>query len=433
MRRTVGVLGIIVVILIVGCVVAAVLNLCPPQGPWPLPPWCPDSQFTWPFSRPQATEKGAIQAGGETQSGSAPPETHVARVAVDVISDLSAIQAYYDESVTGMASFQPPSAARMGGMSAVGYAHLAAMRSRQGTGDYGVPDGFLASLDESGYIPAPAGACAAGASPVVRFSNELGEPITGDTLAEEAVSVIDFSTLTGGVEGEPGLEEIMHEAIVPGDTRLATPGGWDEVLWDELASYQAPMDSLMDYHLWTISSDLEAIIAGSVEEQLGTMGVPQVVLDAFERSAKENWFASRPPEDGSSLGSMDIVAEFAGDLTGTIEETRTFHLPEPGGKPEFGIMMGEGVLSFEHPTMGALTFDVELEWTSWDDMGRVNGGEMLMVSQDGGYEIHMVFQPDGTKEGGVYVDGVEVGKVNMDVDGNSTYLHLEDNTNYEVE
>ncbi len=433
MRRTVSVLGIIIAILIVGCAVAAVLNLCPPQGPWPLPPWCTGSQFAWPFSKQQAADTGATHAGVEPQSGSAPPETHVARIAVNVISDLSAIQAYYDESVTGIASFQPPSAARTGGMSVVGYAHLAAMRSQQGSGDYGVPDGFLAPLDASGYIPAPAGACAAGASPVVRFSSELGEPITGDTLVEETVSVIDFSTLTGSVEGEPGLEEIMREALVPGDTRLATPEGWNEALWDELASLQAPMDSLMDYHLWTISSDLEAIIAGSVEDQLGTMGVPQVVLDAFERSAKENWFASRPPEEGSRLGSMDIVAEFAGDLTGTIEETRTFHLPEPGGKPEFGIMTGEGVLSFEHPTLGTLTFDVELEWTSWDDMSRVNGGEMLMVSQGGGYEIHMVFQTDGTKEGSVFVDGVEVGVVNMEVDGNSTYLHLEDDTSYEVE
>ena len=433
MRKTVTVLGIIVAVFIVGCAVAALLNLCPPQGPWPLPPWCPGSQFTWPFSKPQIADSGATQADVESLSESTPDEAHMAQIAVEMISDLSAIQAYYDESVTGMASFQPPSEARMSGVSSMAYAHLATLRSKQGAGGYGIPEGFLAPLGSSGYMPAPAGACAAGASPVARFSNELGEPITGDRLAEENVSVIDFSTLTGDAEGEPGLETIMREAIAPGDTRLATPEGWNEVLWDKLASYQSPMDSLMDYHLWTISKDLETIIADSVEEQLDVMGVPQMIVDAFERSAKENWFASRPSEEGGRLGSMDIIAEFGGDLTGTIEETRTFRLPEPGGKPEFGIMTGDGVLSFEHPTMGNMTFDVELEWTSWDDMGRVNGGEMLMVRQGGGYEIHMIFRPDGTKEGTVFVDGVEAGTINMTVDGSSTYLHLEDESSFDLD
>ena len=39
---------------LLGVIVMAVFNLCPPPGPWPLPPWCPGSQFTWPFSTPVA-------------------------------------------------------------------------------------------------------------------------------------------------------------------------------------------------------------------------------------------------------------------------------------------------------------------------------------------------------------------------------------------
>ena len=34
---------------LLGVIAMAVFDLCPPPGPWPLPPWCPGSQFTWPF------------------------------------------------------------------------------------------------------------------------------------------------------------------------------------------------------------------------------------------------------------------------------------------------------------------------------------------------------------------------------------------------
>ena len=126
----------------------------------------------------------------------------------------------------------------------------------------------------------------------------------------------------------------------------------------------------------------------------------------------------------NELASMDIIAEFNGDFSGTIEEERTFTLPAPGEMPEFGPMTGGGVLTFDHPTMGELVFDVELEWTDWDELGRVNGGEMHMVEQEGGYEIHMIFLPDGTKEGEVFMNGELIGTVEMIVEGNDTMMEF---------
>ncbi len=46
----------VVLIPILLCVVACFLmwglSICPPQGPWPQPPWCPGSPFNWPFNEP---------------------------------------------------------------------------------------------------------------------------------------------------------------------------------------------------------------------------------------------------------------------------------------------------------------------------------------------------------------------------------------------
>lgn len=43
-----GMLGLCLLLV----VLIGVLNYCPPAGPWPLPPWCPGSTISWPFSAP---------------------------------------------------------------------------------------------------------------------------------------------------------------------------------------------------------------------------------------------------------------------------------------------------------------------------------------------------------------------------------------------
>jgi len=130
---------------------------------------------------------------------------------------------------------------------------------------------------------------------------------------------------------------------------------------------------------------------------------------------------------------MYIVAEFSGDLKGTIEETRTFHIPSAGMPPEFGIMTGDGTVEFSHPELGLIRFDVELEWTEWDEMGRVNGGSMSLIDQAGVYEIHITFSPDGTKEGELFVNGEYAGLVTLNVEGTSTYLDIQQGESFPLE
>jgi serine/threonine protein kinase len=43
-----GFLGVCLLVV----VVASVFDICPPAGPWPIPPWCAGSSISWPFSAP---------------------------------------------------------------------------------------------------------------------------------------------------------------------------------------------------------------------------------------------------------------------------------------------------------------------------------------------------------------------------------------------
>jgi hypothetical protein len=205
---------------------------------------------------------------------------------------------------------------------------------------------------------------------------------------------------------------------------LTTTSGWNEVLWERLAAQQQPMDSLIDYHLWNTADEIEALVVDSIESRMEMMGIPDSVIEAFRQSDRNGWFASRPSTLENELASMDVIAEFDGNFHGTIEEERTFRISAPGEMPAFGPMTGSGELTFDHPSLGLLTFDVELAWSEWDEFGRVNGGEMHMVEQSGGYEIHMTFRPDGTKEGEVYMKSELVGRVEMIVEGNNSYMEF---------
>jgi hypothetical protein len=354
-------------------------------------------------------------------------EEAVAEMAKDVFAGLSRVQSYFDQGIRDMGQFTPELdvAIPMGALDdlLVG-ARLACMKPLQGRGPANIPTGFTSPLGPSGFIDAPSGGCGAGASPSGRFNDVGGQPVTGERLAEEDVATIDFATLTGAEPEDPSLESLISEALQPGDMRLTTAEGWNEVLWEPLSEQQQPMDSLIDYQLWNTADEIETLIVESIEDRMQTMGIPEIVVEAFRQSEHHGWFASRPSAPENELASMDIIAEFDGDFSGTIEEERTFTLPSPGEMPEFGPMTGGGVLTFDHPTLGELIFDVELEWTDWDELGRVKGGEMNMVEQDGGYEIHMIFLPDGTKEGEVFMNGELVGTVEMIVEGNDTLMEF---------
>ncbi|OGO18817.1 MAG: hypothetical protein A2Z14_00315 [Chloroflexi bacterium RBG_16_48_8] len=252
-------------------------------------------------------------------------------------------------------------------------------------------------------------------------------------MAEEDVAVIDYEILTGENPDVTSVEQILTQSIVPGDPDLTTPEGWNEKVWQPLKDTQAPMESLMDYQLWNSSDEIEDMVSSSVRERMVNMGIPDMVLNAFDQSDHDGWFASRHAEEANELAAMVIVAEFSGDLRGTIEETRTFHIPGAGKPPEFGIMTGDGTVEFEHPELGLIVLDVELEWTEWDDLGKVSGGSMSLIDQAGVYEIHITFQPDGTKEGELFVNGEYAGLVTLDVEGTSTYLDIQQDKSFPLD
>jgi hypothetical protein len=425
MKKALAWVSGLLVIVLVAVVGMAVFNLCPPQGPWPQPPWCPGSPFVWPFSQPG--EVVDVDPGmGVEQRAVDTEEKAVVFMAEQIFSGLTRVQTYFDQGIRGMGQFTPEvgRATSMGASAIGGGSRLACIRPLQGAGPYNIPGGFMGPRAANGYIGAPAGACGAGASPVVRFHDQTGEPITGDRLVTEDVQTIDFATLTGQDPDIQSLESMITEALQPGDMSLTTTSGWNEVLWERLAAQQQPMDSLIDYHLWNTADEIEALVVDSIESRMEMMGIPDSVIEAFRQSDRNGWFASRPSTLENELASMDVIAEFDGNFHGTIEEERTFRISAPGEMPAFGPMTGSGELTFDHPSLGLLTFDVELAWSEWDEFGRVNGGEMHMVEQSGGYEIHMTFRPDGTKEGEVYMKSELVGRVEMIVEGNNSYMEF---------
>jgi hypothetical protein len=424
MKRGLRWLGGVLLITLVTVVGMAIFDICPPEGPWPQPPWCPDSPFSWPFSQPdeEVLEASVVDSEPEIQ---ATEEEVLVTMAESVFSGLSRVQAIFDQGLQGMAQYTPSAGGSMhiGRLfSTSGSGRLACMRPYMGSGSFNIPEGFTAPLPEDGYIPAPEGACGAGALPEVRFSDLAGEPVTGERLVEENIQTIDFAALIGEDPEVKSIETIITEALQPGDMRLTTPEGWNEALWEPLAAEQQPMDSLVEYQLWNTADEIEMLIADSIESRMQAMGISDIVIGAFRQSNHQNWFASRLAEPENELASMDIIAEFDGAFHGTVEEERSFTLPAPGEMPEFGPMTGTGELSFDHPELGLLNFEVELAWSEWDELGRVSGGEMQMIERSAGYEIHMAFQPDGKKEGDVYIDGELVGRVEMLIEGNETYM-----------
>jgi hypothetical protein len=422
--------------LILCCVIGAVSGLCPPQGPWPLPPWCEGSTISWPFTSNENPTPASTQITDEIVEEAPealPPEVGIAQVTQEIISDLSLIQEYFDQGLTGMSAFTPEVNMGMGFSATLKGAHFACLTPVTQHGPSNIPPGFTAPLGASGFIGAPAGACAAGADPQAQFQDADGNAITAEKLVEENVTVIDYETLTGENPDIESLEQILTESIVPGDPALTTPDGWNEKVWEPLKAIQTPMESLMDYQLWNASDEIEDLVTSSMLDRMLEMGLPDMVLNAFQQSDHQGWFASRFAEEGDELAAMYIVAEFNGDLKGTIEETRTFHIPIVGELPEFGVMTGNGTVEFDHPVLGHIVFDVELQWTEWDEIGRVNGGSMSLIDQAGIYAIQFVFQPDGTKEGELYVDGELAGVVTLDVEGTSTYLDIQQDQTFPMD
>jgi len=296
----------------------------------------------------------------------------------------------------------------------------------------GIPAGFFEPLSDTGKIDAPPGACPAGAKPQVAFTTGAGEAVTSGLLASKDLRTLDkdyFVRLPDSAGPEVGLQQVMLGLVTgAGDPRrLATTEGWNEVLWDQMKALQLPARSLMDYQIWTASSAIEAEVVAGFRDKLNSLGLPSMVVDAFEESNMSGWMANSEPTSADNLARMDIEAELAGSLEGTVYETREMAIPPGGSKPTFGPQTGYGSVAYNHPTDGKIPFEVDILLDQYDDLGRAISGTVTGVSEASGYEFEIRFQDDGTKEGDLFRDGELVGQLSMTVDAERfhNYLNLE--------
>ena len=442
-------MGILLAVIVIGVGAMAVLNICPPQGPWSAPPWCPGSTIPWPFSNPDAManidDEAGSAVGDDSSSDAAEGEQSVdeddqqfdsslsenerlAQVAVGLVQDLSTVNTYFNDAASSISAINPGGAGSASGSTSSSSRTSGSSSGTSGTssdsGSGQIPDGFMDPLPGSGFIPAPAGSCAVGATPSASFLTEGGDKITPELLAEKNIQVINFDTLTGGSVDGRALQSTITSLITPGDQALGTPAGWNQKIWSQMAQYHTPAESLLDYHLWTVSGDIEVAVVDSMSATLESMGLPSMVVNAFNNSQTSGWYAGSVPEEADKIAAMEIEAVFSGRTEGTIFEKRDFSLPNLGEMPQFGPMDGEGSVVYHDPDFGDYPFDLDIEWTKWDELGRVTEGTIIFNDEEHGVVIEMTVYEDNSREAQVFRDGVEVGIVYIDIDGNTSYEDL---------
>ncbi len=441
MKKFFKLIALLLAVVVITVAVMAVVNICPPQGPWPQPPWCPGSTIPWPFSNSEAisgvgddagsaVEEGISAAGDDEISAveddqqfdsTVSENERLAQVAIGLVQDLSTVNSYFNDAASSVSGINP-------GGTGSSFGSSGSTSGTSGTGSVGasgqIPDGFMDPLPPSGYIPAPAGACAVGATPSASFLTQGGDKVTPELLAEKDIQVINFDALTGGTVDGRALQNTITSLITPGDQALGTTTGWNQKVWSEMAQYHTPAESLLDYHLWTVSDDIEAAVVESMSASLESMGLPSMVVNAFNNSQTSGWYAGSTPEEADKIAAMEIEAVFSGRTEGTIYEQREFRLPNLGEMPQFGPMDGEGSVVYHDPDFGDYPFDLDIEWTKWDELGRVTEGTIDFTDEEHQVVIEMAVNEDNSRIAHVFRAGVEVGIVNVDTNGETTYEDL---------
>ena len=349
-------------------------------------------------------------------------DVHVAAKMANFLYNLELIQNYYDDGMTAMATFQ-----------------VEASKSRYGTRATrlggNVPQEFLDKLPPRGAMQAPAGACPAAAEPQVTFVTESGEDVTPEMLIEKNLQSVPDEYVTVAQEEANSLVSIIENMVELGDTRLATPEGWNTLLWDKLSDLHTPAESLMDYQLWNAAPDIETQIADLYYQRLVAAGAPQIVLDAYQASNTHGWFANSQATEEDALAQMNIEAEMTGSISGTVHEQRDFSIPGAGQTPIYGPQTGEGIVTWDNPEVGQIEMSVDINLDQFDEQGRAIGGVVIADAIEyEGYQIVFTFKPDGSKDGVVLKDGVEVGYLTMTVDHDKfeNYVDIQSGTEIEL-
>jgi len=321
---------------------------------------------------------------------------------VDFLYNMEAIQNYYDDGVTAMATFHVEST-KNGGRSA--------------RGDDNVPQEFKNKLPPGGAMPAPAGACPAAAEPKVTFKTKADKPVTPEMIAEKALESIPTEYVTVAQEDANSLVSRIENMVPLGDTSLATPEGWNSLLWDKLSDLRKPAESLWDYQLWNAAPDIEQDVADLYYQRLVEKGVPPIVLNAYKASNVSGWYANREAAPEDALAQMDIEAKMTGSINGMVHEQRDFTIEGAGRTPTYGIQTGDGTVTWDAPEIGPVDMSVDIKLDKFDVKGRAIGGTVVADAvKYEGYQVVFTFKPDGSKDGVVMKDGQKLGYLTMTAD-----------------
>jgi hypothetical protein len=369
---------------------------------------------------------------------------------VDFLYNVEAIQNYYNDGTTAMATFQMSDTESLASNlnTAVIASRITITNAAYGRGRYTVhytavtqankkvPQEFLDQLPSDGEMPAPAGACPAAANPKVNFKTVGGDTVTPDLFTEKDIQTIPSELVTMAQNDPTSLTSMVENLVPLGDQRLATPAGWNELLWAPLRAMQQPAESLMDYQLWNASEEIMQEISAKYRERLVSYGVPPIVLNAYDASAAgNNWYASTEPTEQDALAQMDIQAELTGSMNGMVHEQRDFSIPGAAQTPIYGPQTGDGTVTWDAPGVGEVAFAVNIYLDQFDEQGRAIGGTATGDAIDyAGYQVVFTFKPDGSKDGVVLKDGVELGYLTMTVDHEKfeNYIDIKSGTEMKI-
>lgn len=124
---------------------------------------------------------------------------------------------------------------------------------------------------------------------------------------------------------------------------------------------------------------------------------------------------------------MQIEAKMKGSLNGTVHEQRDFSIPGARDTPVYGTQTGTGQVTWDHPTLGMMNFDVKINLDKFDEQGRAIG-TATGVDPVRGYEIRFNFLTDGTKTGELLKDGEPVGQLTMKTNAEKFENYIDEKT-----
>lgn len=372
----------------------------------------------------------------------------------DLLYDIEAIQNYYDDGMTAMATFQVSKtssiASNLNGKTVVFLSYITVKNAASNNGlktGYSlqytsmivaggvkkVPKEFMDRLPSSGAMKAPAGACPAAAEPQVTFKTKGGDAVTPKLIEEKDIETIPSELVTMAQDDPDSLYKKIEEMVPMNDMRLATTQGWDDLLWSKLRAMRQPAESLMDYQLWNASSEIMQQISSQYRERLVAYGVPPIVLDAYDASASGDWYASSEPTPADALTRMEIEAKMTGSINGNVHEQRDFSIPGAARTPKYSTQTGTGAVTWDHPTLGLMNFNVTINLDHFDDQGRAIGGTTKGVDAERGYEIRFNFLADGSKKGELLKNGEPVGQLTMTTNADKFQNYIDVKANQKIE